>query len=528
MTYSYNLLKEQWLPCLDQQNELKSFSIVEALINAHNISGVESNLPILKGALNLFLLAFVWGAFRLQNDNEWENIWNEGKFSEERIRIYASRWEDRFDLFSEKYPFYQDPQFGRRNKDIQNLKKGHRPVPKTISGLLLHLSSGNNATLFDHTMDDLPATYSLSQAAQLLIMLQSFSLGGMSSASIAKDRYYTDSLFGRGILFLNHGLSLFETLMMNILPVNAGLIDSSEKDQPAWEQDDPFDTDRFSPEGPMDLLTWQSRRILLIPHENHLETGVMNFYVAPGFGVVETYLNPYYQYRLIKSGSDQSFTPLRFRADYSLWRDSSAILGTKSEKRIPAFPVAWAQYRKVHEIPGRDPVTLDLYGMCTEPGKKKAYFYAHENFSAPSIYLDNSYLLSRMEEYLSLAKSVSSALYLAVRELARFIVAPLHDQENGRTPGSEDTGPLQQHWNAEYLFWSRLEPAFFEFLEILPKSEEEAFGKWGQALRSAARETLNYAISQVGTDPAALKASAKAERTLNYQLHKIFNPSEEE
>lgn len=528
MAYSYNLLKEPWLPCLNQQDENKSFSIVDALIDAHRIKSIESGLPIIKGSLYLFLLAFIWSVYSLEDDNEWENLWKEGKFSKDKIQSYAVRWEDRFDLFDAHHPFYQDPKLGSRKKDVQNLKKDKAPVPKAISGLLLHLSSGSNATLFNHSMDDLPETYSPSQAARLLIMLQAFSLGGMSSASIAKDRYYKDSLFGRGVLFLNRGSYLFETLMLNMLPKNSGLINNSIKDRPAWEQDDPFEDDHFSPEGPLDLLTWQSRRILYIPHENQFGIGLTNFYAAPGHGVVDTYQNPFYQYRLIKAGGDQSFTPLRFRVGRSLWRDSTAILNTKSDELIPAFPVAWSQHLKVHEIFSRNTLFLDLFGMCTEPGQKKAYFYAHETFAAPSVYLQDRSLLSTLERDLDLAKSVSSALYIAVRELARFKLAPMHDQDNSRIPVREDTDPLMQHWNTEFLFWSKLEPAFYDYLVTLPKSEDEAFESWEQALKKSARETLNYAIAQVGTDPSGLKAGAIAGRTLNSQLHKIFNPSEEE
>lgn len=528
MAYSYNLLKEPWLLCLNQQNEVKTFSIVDALIDAHQIKSVESDLPIVKGALYLFLLAFVWSVFNLEHDDEWKDLWNEGKFSKEIIQSYASRWENRFDLFDANHPFYQDPKIGSRKKDLKNLKKGQAPEQKAISGLLLHLSSGSNATLFNHSMDDLPATYSPAEAAQLLIMLQAFSLGGMSSASIAKDRYYKDSLFGRGVLFLNRGGNLFETLTLNLVPNNSGLIKISKEDRPSWEQVDPFEVDRFSPEGPADLLTWQSRRIQFIPQENRHAISVSEFYVAPGHGVVETYQNPFYQYRLIKSGGDQSFTPLRFRAGRSLWRDSSAILNTKSDEFNPAFPVAWSGQLKNYEICERDMLFLDLYGMCTEPGQKKAYFYAHETFSAPSVYLQDSCLLSILERDLDLARSISSTLYVAVRQLARFIVAPMHDQENKRVPGREDTDPLMQHWNTDFQFWSRLEPAFYDYLYLLPKSEEEAFEKWERALKSAARDSLKYAISQVGTDPAGLKASAKAELTLNYQLKKLFNPPEEE
>jgi hypothetical protein len=172
-------------------------------------------------------------------------------------------------------------------------------------------------------------------------------------------------------------------------------------------------------------------------------------------------------------------------------------------------------------------IQLDLYGMCTQPGQKKAYSYEHETFTAPLDYLNNRELLELLQHGLAWAEQVRSNLYIAVRELARFIVTPMHDLEGSRIPGKDDTNPLMQHWNAEYQYWRNLEPAFYEYLLTLPKSET-ALDNWEIAIRQSAWDALNYAGEQVGLDPAGLKARAKAERTLSYLLFRTFNPEGEE
>jgi hypothetical protein len=166
--------------------------------------------------------------------------------------------------------------------------------------------------------------------------------------------------------------------------------------------------------------------------------------------------------------------------------------------------------------------------MCTEPGRKKAYFYSHEVFSAPMAYFDDQSLLYYLEVNLNLAEQVRSNLYIAVRELARYKLAPNHDQENISVPGREVTDPLIQHWNAESQYWGKLETPFYEFLFTLPQNQDSAIDQWEKALRKAARDALEYAADQVGTDPAGLKARAKAEKTLNILLSKTFNPLGEE
>jgi CRISPR system Cascade subunit CasA len=528
MTVSYNLLKEPWLLCITEKNQLQPLSLVDTILQAHHIRSIQADLPITTGSLYLFLIAFVMSALRLERVKDWESLWKMKQFPEKEVLDYAHQWEDRFDLFDPQHPFYQDPKFGEREKDIKNLKKGKSPVPKAISGLLLHLASGNNATLFDHSIDDMPQSYSLPQTAQLLIMIQAFSLGGMSSASISKDKYYKDAPFGRGILFLNQGENLFESLILNCPSEDFGPLGNTQNDKPCWEMEDPFELDRFAPQGIKDLFTWQSRRILLLPEEKAGRVTVKTFYVAPGYGLVENYSNPFYQNRISDEGKKQSIKPLRFFQGRSLWRDSIGILDISSKYSKPAISVLWAESLKGSDRLDLDQIVLDLFGMCTEPGRKKAYFYSHEVFSAPMAYFDDQSLLEDLEVNLNLAEQVRSNLYIAVRELARYKLAPNHDQENISVPGREVTDPLIQHWNAESQYWGKLETPFYEFLFTLPQNQDSAIDQWEKALRKAARDALEYAADQVGTDPAGLKARAKAEKTLNILLSKTFNPLGEE
>lgn len=527
MAYSFNLLENPWLSCVDDQNQLHQLNLLQTITRANHIREIQDNLPVMTGSLYLFLTAFVLNIFKPETDEDWESIWREGGFSEAKVVNYSEQWKSRFDIFDPEFPFYQDPKFGNREKDLNNLTKGKLPEPKGISGMLLHMASGNNATLFDHSLDDQPMAIPAAQAAQLLVMLQAYSLGGMSSASIGKDKYFKDSPFGRGILFLNKGKNLFETLMLNLTSTGFDPLMSSDDDHPSWEREDPFESERFSPNGMLDFLTWQSRRILLLPEMSNGKVVVPYLFTAPGQGLVNTFSNPFYHNRLSMDGNKQSIKPLRFREGHSLWRDSQAILDIKSSNFDTPIPIRWAAHLRVNDILRADSIQLELFGMCTQPAQKKVYFYANEIFIAPAIFLEDLGLLEDLQNGLAWAEEVRSNLYIAVRELARFKVVPMNDQENIRVPGREDTDPLMQHWNTEHLYWSNLEPAFYDYLISLPKSEQ-AHDVWQQAIRQAAHTALDYAVSQVGTDPAGLKARAKAERTLNYLLYKTFNPSEKE
>jgi CRISPR system Cascade subunit CasA len=525
MGISFNLLKEPWLPCIDKNNQLVLLNILEVITKAHNLKEIQGDLSIVTGALYLFMIAFTKNVLDLQNEDEWEELWNTGRFPQDAFLLYASQWDTRFDLFDADHPFYQDPRIGQRERDRKILGEGKHAKPVGISGFLMHLASGNNATLFDHSLDESPSWYSPAEAAQLLITWQAFSLGGFSSASISKN--YKDSASARGILFLNKGQSLFQTLMLNLTPADHDPLKPQGEDQPAWEVVDAFQTERYDPAGMLDFLTWQSRRILFIPEENDGEVGVSSLLIVQGHRLVETFSNPFYHNRIQQTDGKQSIRPMRFQQGRSLWRDSAAILNVKSDNTEAPLPIQWSANLQIQEILLTESFQLDLIGMCTQPGQKKVYFYAYETFSAPTAYLEDSDLRYKLEKGLEWAEQVRSNLYLAVRDLARYFVVPMHDLDNVRTPGRDDTDPLIHHWNAEHHYWGLLEPAFYDYLVSLPQSED-AHDKWQRAIRKAARTALRITADQVGTAPAGLKARAKAESSLNRLMYKTFNPEEKE
>ncbi len=530
MEISYNLLKEPWLPCIEENNQLVSLSILDVVAKAHKLKEIQGDLPIVTGALYLFVIAFIKNVLDLQNEDDWAELWQNGKFPQDVFIEYANQWETRFDLFDAEHPFYQDPHIGQREKDKKMLPKGKQAEPVGISGFLMHLASGNNATLFNHTLDSLPTYYKPDEAAQLLIMWQAFSFGGFSSASISK--HYKDSAFTRSILFLNKGQSLFQSLMLNLTPVEHDPLKPLGDDQPAWEVADPFHSDRFDPAGMLDFLTWQSRRILLIPEKNNGEVGVSSILIVQGHRLVETFSNPFYHNRIQQKGSKQTIRPMRFYQGRSLWRDSAAILNVRSPHTEAPLPVQLSATLQADQILDTTSIQLDLIGMCTQPGQKKVFFYAFETFSAPSAYLGNDELRYELEKGLEWAEQVRSNLYIAVRDLARFFVVPMHDLENVRTPSKDgnvlyDTDPLMQHWNVEHPYWGLLEPAFYDYLVTLPESDD-AHQRWQNAIRQAARTALEITANQVGTSPAGLKARAKAENTLYRLMYKTLNPDEME
>ena len=80
---------------------------------------------------------------------------------------------------------------------------------------------------------------------------------------------FTDSTCARGVIFFVQNESLFQTLALNLIRypdrANDAVMPCIRLDAPAWEMDDPCKPDRSVPFGYLDYLTWQSRRVLLLP-----------------------------------------------------------------------------------------------------------------------------------------------------------------------------------------------------------------------------------------------------------------------
>lgn len=105
-------------------------------------------------------------------------------------------------------------------------------------------------------------------AARLLVALQAFSIGGLVTRLPGDPPSAESAHLVKSAVHLVIGANLFETLLLNLTAIESGtgpLNLIPEENRPAWELDLPVAAAR-TPAGLLDLLTWQSRRVLLFPN----------------------------------------------------------------------------------------------------------------------------------------------------------------------------------------------------------------------------------------------------------------------
>jgi len=525
MTMSYNVLENEWIPCVWQDGSCRNTSVMEALRSAKDIHRISAEYAPMTAGIIFFLLALLYSSQAPQNEEAWASLWQQKAFDLPRLEEYLQAWHARFDLFNQDYPFYQDARIGQRQKDLKNLN-GKELEERSIKGLLLHIASGNNATLFDHNVDDQDVFFTPAQITRLLMLIQAFSLGGMTSASISVDKYYSDAPHARGIAFLLQGGSLFETLMLNFInPQEFGFM-TEEHDQAAWEKDDPFAAIKNVPSGIKDFLTWQSRRIKLLPEELDGKTIIKNVYIAPGLKLAEEWENPFFNINYPKGKK----SIMRFNENKALWRYSTALLEQthKNHKRFKALD--WINHLLLGEVISM-PIHLSAFGLCIDPKqpvKKKVLFYHEENVSYPAVYLTNNQLRDTLcQRCLDLVIEVEKKLWFAISILVdRFLAASFSSSEEKKADKTNKES-LRQYITAEQIYYDQLEIPFYQLLEALPENTACAIEGWKETLQKIARKALEHAQQTLGVSASALMAGAQAARALNGGLAKLMEENEQ-
>jgi len=435
MTYSYNLVDQPFVPVVALNGLPQMVGLKEALINAHSFSRINADLPHTNAALYRLLLAVLHRVFGPSNLNNWEQYWQKGFFDPNPLEDYLNKWHSRFDLFALDHPFFQN-----RHPDVEI---------KPANALLFLVAGGDADTLFDHSVDTQPIALSPADPALALITAQSFGLAGLCHPQ--KKLQYTDAPCARAMVFLLQGNNLFESLMLNLVVYNRNEPipwQSDAQDLPAWEMEDPYSPDRTRPLGYLDFLTWQNRRIMLFPSQENGRLVIRQVTTAPGLILSGEFLNPMHHYRVDKTGNKV----LRFMEGRALWRDSSALFNlSKEANAYPPLVLKHTQQLIFDGILPKRRLTLAAYGMSTDPGKQKVFFYRGEQFDFPDQLLSDASLNHWLDQALDLAEHVHSQIWGALRCAASLYLNP----ERNKHATSDDEKKLMTHWNTESLFWAR-------------------------------------------------------------------------
>lgn len=511
MPISFNLIYEPWIPCIQLKGKRVELSLRDTLAQAHEIREVVDNSPLVTAALYRLLLAILHRNFGPPAMQEWERLYNEGRFDASKLEEYWRVWENRFNLFDKQRPFYQS-----QDEDVVSARE------HPLARLAEELSSGNNETLFDHSIDALPKVWPHAVAARLLVATQNFAVGG----GVSKPFNLSHGPLVRGALTIIRGRSLFHTLVFNMVLYKKNDLPSqvpaNDRESPAWELDKPSKASKRTLNGYLDLLTVQSRRILLIPADEKNTRGVK---VQQGDAIQEqSYMDPMVAYK--SKDPKRGYIPLRFGETRSLWRDSVVLLSSMTEMVRNPEPVSQMS-RAMMTIPEleAEPVSLDVLGFKPHDRKSaKINLWRHERMPLPLAYLANEDLVASLETALQMAEGVGRAVQNTLRGLATKLLVPFEDTQ--AKPDKDAVSTLAKSFPSLSYYWASLEPHFHDLYLTIPKDSNRALENWNGVLRKTAWDSLNRTINGLDGSSRSLQAAVKARRNLSAGLKKTLPEKE--
>lgn len=532
MAPHFNLIDEPWLPCVLPDGGQVELGLRDALSRAATIVEIVGETPPTTAALHRLLLAVLHRCLGPADAAAWEMAWRRGSFDMAAIDPYLAEWRPRFDLFDDQRPFYQTA-----------------PIEADLFGSIAKLlfQADNNPTLFDHAQTAAPPSLPPARAARLLLLMQAFDTGGLKSGTGA-DRSAKAGPLIQCAVVLVRGANLFQTLMLNLVRYQPAVgwpwhFDAA-RDRPAWERPEPARPEDRYPNGYLDLLTWQSRRLRLLPEVTEdgavvvRQAALMKGYQFPdGFNRRGHETMVAFRENTAKNAPDP-FPPVGFREERALWRDSLAFLQTRPGEGERPRSLEWLG-ELAHDgiIESTAHLQLDLLGLAAD--RAKLLFWRHDRLTVPAVYLEEADrdhpLFDALRASLDLAERVARLLKagsvavwadgapLRAKNKDVWTASPVRVLAEELLGANGAVADLVEHLAPERGYWWQLEGAFQDLLLNLPRDEViDADGirrygtvqapRWATAVGEAARRAFDETIAGLDSSATGMRAVAKADR----------------
>lgn len=327
----FDLTRQPWILVRTFDGDLRQVSITEVLTSAHELAGIVGEIPTQTFAITRLLLAVLHCALDGPTDIEgWTELWQKSELPAEPIISYLSEYSDRFDLLHPEQPFFQVAGLHTSKNETFGLER-----------LIADAPTGRPyfTTRLGQSLDSID----LAEAARWLVHCQAFDPSGIKSGAVGDDRVKGGKGYPIGVAWsgliggiLCEGRSLRETLLLNLVarPVE----DGSTMDRPVWERPPQTEQEEVSggrpPTGPLDLYTWQARRVHLAIQGNRV-TGVL---ICNGDKLEpqnRQHLEPMTAWRRSANQEKQRglpvvYMPRQHDPERSLWRGIEALLPSQA------------------------------------------------------------------------------------------------------------------------------------------------------------------------------------------------------
>jgi CRISPR system Cascade subunit CasA len=274
----FSLIDEPWILVRTMAGRTEEVSLRDLFRRSRELAEIVGDLPTQAFAILRLALAVLHRAVEGPRDElHWQQLWDAGGPPIDAIEAYLGRVRHRFDLFHPSTPFFQVADLRTAKDEVAGLEKLIADVPAGHQYFTTRAGAGL-------------ARITAAEAARWLVHLQAFDASGIKSGAVGDPRVKGGKGYPIGVGWAGNlgglvvdGGDVWRTLMLNLLPWDRPLlVQSGPQDLPAWERppDGSAEDDDLTsrPSGPVDLYTWQSRRVRLVGDRG----GVTGVIVANG------------------------------------------------------------------------------------------------------------------------------------------------------------------------------------------------------------------------------------------------------
>lgn len=308
---------------------------------AQEYRGLAGELPTQDVAVLRLLLAVLHAVFeRFDSDGNpdpldspdaaltrWKALWDAGAFPQDIIRDYLQFYEDRFYLFDPQRPFYQVAA-------LKDNKKAAYFTAAKLNGVLSQSGKDpdnpQKLRLFPPRTGDAQFNLNYAEAARWLLHINAVddkSASGKGKGETKRSTYDSGWLGNLGVITAA-GSNLFETLLLNLV-LRYDFTCDDPYGKTSWEIDEINSEEGKEvaiPSSPLELLTYQSRKLLL----ERKEDKVTGYKLLGGdfFSIENAFVEQMTVWRQVKKkGSPiQTYIPQKHEPSRQLWRDFAPLL----------------------------------------------------------------------------------------------------------------------------------------------------------------------------------------------------------
>ena len=279
---SFNLVDRPWIPVEFVNGTDGVVSLREVFARSREISQIDGEVATqvfaILGLLSAILRRTFDGPrgqdafdrddprrklFEPTTFGDWKKWYESPDVALSEVNAYLDEFHSRFDVRDPAVPFYQVADLRTSKDEYSRLEVLLADVPNGLPLFTTRIREGNQRI-------------SWAEAARWLIHAQAFDPAGIRSGAVGDPRVSKGKGYsiGPGWGAQIGGLvverpNLWQTLMINLVPVGSGdLAFDVDADLPPWEREQLTEKEEViggrQPRGPVDLATWQSRRIRLV------------------------------------------------------------------------------------------------------------------------------------------------------------------------------------------------------------------------------------------------------------------------